>query len=174
MGTKFRFLELANRLTGFSTPIFGVSWNPSTLDVQIATQLMTFLEDRRVLYVPYDREDIEFASRSILEIRERLSSDLEKLDRTSDLGQSIAAMRAACRKFLDKTQHIDIRDMKYSIRHPSRWDEPDIRDFFAALGGLRATFGIHIAQLAMKYGIDVEPQLVEIFPATSDDENEQR
>lgn len=174
MRPKFRFLELANRLTGFSTPIFGASWNPPTLDVEVTRQLTTFLEDRRILYLPYDREEIDFAARSILQIRERLSTDLEKLDKTSDLAKTIAAMRAECRKFLNKTQHIDTKDIRYSMRHLSRWDEPDVRDFFAALGFLRATLGFHIAQIAAKYGIDVEAQLVEIFPAMSDDENEQK
>jgi len=37
-------------------------------------------------------------------------------------------------------------------------------EFFAALGELRAVFGIHIAQLAVKYGIDVEDELAAILP----------
>jgi hypothetical protein len=35
---------------------------------------------------------------------------------------------------------------------------------FTALGELRAIFGIHIAQLAVKYGIDVEYELASILP----------
>ena len=40
------------------------------------------------------------------------------------------------------------------------------RDFevFAALGELRAVFGIHIGQLAVKYGIDIEDELASILP----------
>jgi hypothetical protein len=35
---------------------------------------------------------------------------------------------------------------------------------FAALGELRAIFGVQIAQLAVKYGIDVEEELASILP----------
>jgi hypothetical protein len=44
-----RFQEIAARVTGFSTPVFGVSWSPSEPEVTAARRVVTFLEDRRVL-----------------------------------------------------------------------------------------------------------------------------
>ena len=41
------------------------------------------------------------------------------------------------------------------------WDQWQLG---TALGSLRAVFGVHIAQIAVSYGIDVEDQLVTIFP----------
>ena len=38
---KVRFNEIANRITGFSVPMFGVSWDPPTLEVEIARRLIT-------------------------------------------------------------------------------------------------------------------------------------
>ena len=37
-----------------------------------------------------------------------------------------------------------------------------------ALGELRTMVGIHIAQIAVKYGIDVEEQLASIVPEVPD------
>ena len=48
---KFAFSRMANRLTGISTPFFGASWNPAELDVDLANELITFLEDRRMLFM---------------------------------------------------------------------------------------------------------------------------
>ena len=45
-----KFSEIANRLTGISTPLGGVSWQSSDLEVSAARRVIAFLEDRRVLY----------------------------------------------------------------------------------------------------------------------------
>ena len=47
-----KFSEIANRLTGISTPLVGVSWQPTDLEVSAARRVIAFLEDRRVLYAP--------------------------------------------------------------------------------------------------------------------------
>jgi hypothetical protein len=164
---KRSFREIANRITGFEIPVFGggVSWNPPTLDIEVARRLLTYLEDRRALYRPYDCETASYVVQSILDIRQRLSVDLEQLDRSSPLTQSIAGMRAACRKFLDAVEMLDPDIVLW--RRPRMWDR-DERDFFMALGELRSVIGIHAAQIAVRYGIDVEEELVAIFPASPD------
>jgi len=165
---KLPFCEIANRITGFEIPVFGggLSWNPSTLDIDVARRLLTFLEDRRALYQPYACETAEYVVRSILDIRQRLTSDLEQLDRTSTLAHSLAAMRAACWKFLDDVEGTDPHMSTY--RHHPRWWDEDERNFFISLGELRGVLGIHIAQVAVRYGIDVEERLAAIFPASLD------
>jgi hypothetical protein len=165
---KLPFREIANRITGFEIPVFGggLSWNPPTLDIDVARRLLTFLEDRRALYQPYQCETADYVVRSILEIRQRLTSDLEQLDRASTLAQSLAAMRAACRKFLDDVEGTDPHMSTY--HHHRRWWDEDERNFFMSLGELRAVMGIHIAQIAVRYGIDVEEKLAAIFPPSPD------
>lgn len=162
---KKSFREIANRITGFEIPVFGggLSWNPPTLDIEVARRLLTFLEDRRALYNPYDLETPEYVVRSILDIREQLTSDLEQLEHSTPLAESIRAMRAACRKFLDQVEATGSR-LRYRLRRRI-WDLDEI-NFFLALGELRAIIGIHAAQISVRYGIDVEETLVSIFPAS--------
>ena len=50
------FLEVARRITGISTPVFGVSWNPPEEKREIVRSLVAFLEDRRALYADYFME----------------------------------------------------------------------------------------------------------------------
>lgn len=167
---KIRFREIANRITGFEIPIFGggLSWNPPPSDVAIAKGLLTFLEDRRALYEPYSCETARYVVSSILEIRKRFTTDLEQIDRDSPLAQALIAMRAACRKFLHEVDNVDGIDL-IGPRFNRLWDR-DEKNFFMALGELRSIIGVHAAQIAVRYGIDVEETLVSIFPALPDED----
>ncbi|HXX46360.1 MAG TPA: DUF6650 family protein [Candidatus Acidoferrales bacterium] len=155
---KLSFREIADRITGISTPIFGISWNPPVLDAQIAKRLITFLEDRRALYNPYELESPPHVIDSVRLIRERLTQDLEQLDRTSTLAESLAAMRAACRKFLDSIPN----------EHSRMYLGPSMV-FFSGVGELRGVFGIYIARICVQYGIDVESDLAAILPGALHD-----
>jgi len=64
-----KFSEIANRLTGISTPLVGVSWQPTDLEVSAARRVIAFLEDRRVLYAPDSLEVPSHCVESVLEIR---------------------------------------------------------------------------------------------------------
>jgi len=146
------FKKIAKALTGFSTPVFGISWHPPESDRQIIRKLITFLEDRRALYNPHETETPRWVIESVLEIRKKLTDTLSKLDENSDISQHLRGMRAACRKFLDETE-------KKTRRTRAWWG-----DVFTALGEMRAVFGMHIAQLCVKYGINVEGDLASILP----------
>jgi RHS repeat-associated protein len=63
-----KFSEIANRLTGISTPLVGVSWQPTDLEVSAARRVIAFLEDRRVLYAPEEMEVASHCVDSVLEI----------------------------------------------------------------------------------------------------------
>jgi hypothetical protein len=155
-----KFKEILNRLTGFSTPIFGVSWNPPKLEIEVAKRIITQLEDRRVLYNPSEMELPEHCVRSVTEIRHILTNELSSLNSNSNLAISLRAMRSVCRKFLD-TAHRDEEIIRFGnhLGHYASWY------FNGAVGELRGVFGIHIAQIAAQYGLDVEDQLATILPA---------
>jgi len=73
-------------------------------------------------------------------------------------------MRAACRKFLDHIQSRD-SDLVVYAWHYGHWAS---WEFNAALGELRGVFGIHLAQIAARFRIDIEDKLASILPAKDD------
>ena len=150
---KIKYKKLAKSLTGISTPFFGVSWNPPETDREIVRRLITFLEDRRALYNPYNIETPMFVGQSLIEIRKELTSLLQRIGDNREISPHLRAMRAACRKYLNEVGNRDKPRFHYGKF-----------ETFAALGELRAVFGIHVAQLAVKYGIDVEDELASILP----------
>lgn len=132
--------EIINRLTGLSSPIFGISWNPPKSEVSIAKKVITQLEDRRVLYNPSVMEMPEHCVISVLDIHKILTEELGQLSKETKLSESIRAMRNACRKFLDTVGH-DEKIVRFgrSFGHYANWR------FNSAIGELRGTIGIHIA-----------------------------
>lgn len=160
-----KFKEIASRLTGISCPIFGVSWAPSEPDISVARRLITYLEDRRVLYQAAEVEVPEHCVHSILEIRVYLTQELSKPDLSQDLADSLRALRAACRKFLNRVQHSDREIIPYA-NHPGHFASWVFMD---AIGQLRGIFGIHLAQLAVRHGLDIEDDLAQIIPDTDNE-----
>jgi hypothetical protein len=155
------FKEILSRLTGISTPVFGVSWNPSQAECTVAKRVIAFLEDRRVLFVPSEMETPHHCVESVLQIRQFLTSEIGALDNTSQLSQNLRAMRSACRKFLEATSDKDGCVIRFgnSYGHWASWV------FNGALGEMRGVFGVHLASLSAKYGLDVEEGLSAIIPA---------
>lgn len=159
-----KFREIVARLTGISCPVFGVSWTPPEPEVAAARRVLTFLEDRRVLYDPCEVELPAHCVDSVNRIREFLTVELSGLSQPSDFAANLRAMRAACRKFLSRVQNGDREIIRFANHqgHHASWVFND------ALGQLRGVFGIHVAQLAVRHGLDVEDQLAKILPGQDD------
>lgn len=162
-----KFSEIANRLTGISTPLGGATWQPPELEVSAARRVIAFLEDRRVLYSPDSWEIPAHCLQSVIEIRHFLTAEVGKLDSKSELAASLRAMRAACRKFLDR---VGSRDGDV-LRH-ARQDGWASYTFFSALGEMRGTFGVHLAKAAAQFRLDIEDQLAAILPAKDEDNSD--
>jgi hypothetical protein len=160
-----KFADIAQRLTGLSCPIFGISWTPSESTCAIARRIIVFLEDRRVLFVPSEMELPEHCIQSVVEIRRYLTSELQNISNESKLDEPIRAMRAACRKFLERMKsHDDL-----FLPHAGKWGHWASWEFASALGEMRGTFGIMIAQLAASFGLDIEDGLSSIIPEEDKD-----
>jgi hypothetical protein len=159
-----RFKEILSRLTGLNLGPIGASWKPPEPEVSKAKRIIAHLEDRRVLYNPSSLEVPEHCVQSIVEIRRFLTHELSGAAEDSPLTQSLRAMRAACRKFLDRIQAGD-PDLVVYAWHQGHWAS---WEFNAALGELRGTFGVHLAQIASRYRIDIEDALASIMPAKDD------
>ncbi len=139
-----KFSEIANRLTGISTPLGGVSWQASELEASAAHRIIAFLEDHRVLYTPDELEVPEHCVHSVMDIRRFLTVELGKLDSCSELGASLRAMRAAGHKFLDRVG-VNGREATLYANHRGHWAS---WTFYSALGEMRGTFGVHLARIA--------------------------
>lgn len=161
-----KFREVIARITGISVPVFGLQWTPPEADRAIAKRVLTFLEDRRVLYVPSEMEVPHHGVQSVLRIREFLTTELGRLTGEGQLPQSLRAMRAACRKFLDCVGPEDGPVVRHAFErgHYASWE------FNQALGEMRGVFGIYIAILAATHGLDIEQGLVKIVPGVDKDD----
>jgi len=165
---KIPFADLIKHITGFSIPIFGVSWNPPKPEREHIRQLIVFLEDRRALYNPYHMETIHWVDESVLKIREELTKKLQELGEESKATSSLRAMRTACRHYLDKIELVKkLHSYRGDIKKLNLANLDDVyrnMNFESSLGELRTIFGIHIARLCAMYGIDLEGKLINILP----------
>lgn len=135
-------------------------------EVASARRVLAYLEDRRVLYAPWNVEVPEHCVDSVLDMRRFLTDQLGQLDdHDEDIAPHLLAMRASCRQFLVITD--DLRHGPMGL-HPFMPGTPGWM-FNDALGELRAVFGVHIAQLSAKFGIDIEDDLAVILPAEVND-----
>lgn len=163
--------EILSRLRGFSTPVGGLSWEAPEAEAAVARRVIRFLEDRRVLYNPSELEQPQHCVISVIEIRRFLTTELGNLT-DGDLASRLAAIRSACRKFLDASRYPDGRPMPipHGMYHGgySEWV------FATALGELRGVVGILVAEMAAQYDLDVEGNLVSILPSdpASDDQDD--
>jgi hypothetical protein len=141
--------EIANRLTGISTPLFGLQWTPARLDRDVVQEVIVFLEDRRALYLPYEVEMPEWVVESVLEIRTVLTEILRRGDISDELAATLKAMRTACRKFVQTVSE----QRGSTLALPSHMDVfgPGGWPFNQALGELRGVIGVHVAQIAARY-----------------------
>ncbi|MCP4307716.1 MAG: hypothetical protein GY788_23150 [bacterium] len=154
-----KFNEILSRVTGLSSPVFGVSWAPKEPEVAVARRVIAYLEDRRVLYVPSEMEVPHHCVESVLDIRRRLTDELASIDAKSGIAETLRALRAACRKFLNTVQaKNDIVTYGADAGHWASWV------FNGALGEMRGVFGVHIAKIAASYGLDVDGELSSILP----------
>ncbi|WP_213807194.1 DUF6650 family protein [Granulicella sp. dw_53] len=153
-----KFSEIASRLNSVGVPFFTVGWIPKKADVAIAKKVIRFLEDRRMLFNACACEDPGHCALSAIEIRKFMTDELSEVTEGSDLYKHLAAIRSACRSFLDNTpasgQDLDFQD-RYSMQ---------TLQFFMSLGELRATVGHHVALMAVKWEIDVEKDLAQVLP----------
>ena len=82
---KIKYKQIAKSLTGISTPFFGVSWHPPETDREIARKVITFLEDRRALYNPYNIETPMFVNQSLIEVRKELTTTLQRISKSDPI-----------------------------------------------------------------------------------------
>ena len=73
------FKQLASRLNGVQIPIFGVQWTPPEPERKVVRDVLTVLEDRRVLYNPCAWELEDEVIQSVLRIRDVLTDAIQRM-----------------------------------------------------------------------------------------------
>jgi hypothetical protein len=150
------------RLTGAGAWGFSVNWEKVAGDEQIAQKVITFLEDKRLLFGHISHMGHEnYYLRSANETRHFLTSELFQAEAGKSLATSIKAIRAAMRRFVDAAGPGGRNFM----------DVGEGRDQLSlALGELRSSVGLQVALIAGHYGLEVEDDLAQILPPVPDDD----
>ena len=162
-----KFTEIASRLNGISTPIFGVSWTPPTADVSVVRRVISFIEDRRVLYAYYPEEVPDQCIDSVVQIRLFLTEVIGEGSVRQQIEGPLRNMRAWCRRFLERVgQSEDPGYPLTSSRHLFRDPHHRVPDFLfgEALGEFRAGIVFNLAVLASATGLDIEEPLARYLP----------
>ncbi|NEB18140.1 DUF6650 family protein [Streptomyces coelicoflavus] len=158
-------LEIMRRIKGFSTPLGGVDWDLPLPQRAVAKKVVVYLEDRRVLTMPravmHAVEEPDHCVASVLQIRETLTQILMDPDTGDDLAENLKAMRAACRRFLNAAGPNHSGHVRGHFESAT---------FGAALGELRAVFGIQLGVIAARYKLELSEELADILPAPDTDD----
>ena len=145
---KLRFKDIASRITGISIKVFGVSSgtlrNPR--EKLCERPLSSMKTDVRSTMTSYEIE--HEVAESVLSIRKELTDALKRLPDDSQAAPPMRAMRAACREYLGRGRR----------RHGGHFG------FTTELGRFRAMIGVQVAYLAVKFGIDVDGELLRVIP----------
>lgn len=153
---------MGKRLTGISFPWGGIQWETVEGDKHVARRVISFLEDRRLLFADRHVEDQHHCVASALEIRKYLGREISAAKPGKTLEQTLKAMRAAFRKFVEAAGPDAINFFG------QRWHyEAD--PFSLALGDLRTSVGMHIAAIAVKFDLEIDDELASIVPPGDDD-----
>jgi hypothetical protein len=177
MAMLIRAKDMLKRITGVSTPWFGVSWNPPASDRDAVRKFLAFLEDRRALFNPLPAEVEDHVISSIHMIRAECTTTVGALSEKAPGVEHVRAIGAACRRFLDEP-YPAFDDIMERRRDPYfERDEFHGRSlhgthpaaFFTALGEFPGFVGAQIAMLSALYAVDVHGDLVRILPPVLDE-----
>lgn len=126
-------------------------------DAEVARHLLAFLAERRVLLAArYDkalaRESPTHVILVVMGMRQRFGSDLERLDPSCPLAQSLQLMQTACRDYLAVVPNQQAIPWRIITIRQARSDTgPRVHAFVVALVKLQADVHPEIAHIAMDY-----------------------
>lgn len=162
--------EVRRRLTGLTLPTVlgsggGTTWETQPGDKALAIKVLQYLEDRRVLYVPYEAEMPHACVMSVDETRRHIADFITEAQ-SPELRNPLRAIQAACREFLTESQNNTL----IRLNHNGDYGGPKSWLFNQALGSLRARIGTSAAIILESFEIEVDEHLSRIMPPPIDEE----
>ncbi len=159
--------DVKRRLTGLTLPVVGgsVTWSTDEGERIRARSALHFLEDRRVLYSPYEVEVPESCVESVREIREHLRGAIQACQ-SAELRDPLRAIQAAAREFLTTVESLRGHQSLQSRMHR---DGAPSWLFNQGLGELRARVGVSVALIIDRFDIEIDEHLVPILPPVPDE-----
>lgn len=115
--------------------------------------LMISLEDKRVLYWPFEYEHLQHVAQSLCDLRKELTSARKDLERGSEVDVKIKTMIERCRECLAEIRN----DVTPANLH-------------FAIGTLRKAFGCFLYDLKHNYDVVIENDLLTIVPDVPSDD----
>jgi hypothetical protein len=127
---------MAYRPTGIGAFGFSLNWEKVPGDEDVARRVITFLEDRLLIFGERHGRNPGYCVLSAVEVRRYLTDELAKAKPGRSLAESLRAMRVALRAFV-------------AAAGPEVDFDADRTDSFSvALGELRSLIGLHVAVIA--------------------------
>lgn len=108
------------RLSGFSTPIGGVSWDKSITEKERIEYLFFYLQSKRILTNPIEMEIVKQCVDSILDIRKTLVGITKDVKFSDKNLSEIQNMITACNNYLNVTNQFDKKHIIY--KKQDKWE----------------------------------------------------
>lgn len=147
------------KITGFSTPVGGVSWEYTQTEKKGIEELFFFLEARRILTNPIEMEIKHWCEQSALEIKHKLTELLSKYDFSEQTIMCFRSMVGACNDFLDRLNNVKDTGIIYKNQNGD-WD--DIT-FSSAMKQFRAVFRDNTDKLSSVYNMPFVKKIPEQY-----------
>jgi hypothetical protein len=157
--------RIASRITGFSTPVGGVDWDPPVPQITAAERAITYLESKGLLYTEFQWENPNQCYADASALRDELTRQMLELPKESFVYRQLDAMRDACRVFRERLMKWKL----YTVPYYADLNDKQRADFLQALGGLRDACGKQIMILQVEYNIDVADHLKACLPSSEAD-----
>jgi hypothetical protein len=156
MPKRISHKDISARLASVSIGVgaLGATWEITEGEREIAGRVVSYLEDRRVLYNDYAWEVPRDCIESVIQIRALLTNEIASAGRSSRIGNVLAGMRAECRRFLDAVGR-DGPDWHHGVGEYR---------FFEHLGGYRRMIGFYLAEISAAFQVDLPEELRQYLP----------
>ncbi|MBD5151195.1 MAG: hypothetical protein HDT16_01570 [Oscillibacter sp.] len=149
--------DIMDWITGISTPFFGISWQHRETERDVALKVIMYLQTKRVLFHPTDLEVPQHCMRSVLDMKQFLTSMLLEVHDKDRIVLYLKEMIVACNNCLTNT-YTNLLSSSCDIWGKDFSD--DELEFFLKLSLFRKAIAVDVEQLAKVYKLDVDTSFI--------------